>query len=472
MRKTNTLLSLFSILFLLLSCGNKKNTKPNIVFILTDDLGYADLSSYGSKFIKTPFLDNMALDGAKLTSYYSPQAVCSASRAAILTGAYSNRIGINGAFGPKSPKGINKNELLISEMLKDNGYSTGIFGKWHLGSADQFNPTKHGFDEFFGILFSNDMWPFHPERPDDYDDLMLFRNEKPIETLVDQSDLTKRITDESIEFINENKDNPFFLYIPHPQPHVPLFASQEFQGSTGKGMYADVISEIDFSVGRVLDALEKNGLTENTIVIFTSDNGPWLSYGDHAGSSGIYREGKGTAWEGGQRVPCIVKYPKEINRGTIIEEPLMGIDWLPTFAGVTNSKMSLNKIDGKNIWPLLTSETTKSPHQELYFYYKTNELHAVRSGDWKLYFPRSYRSLNGKSGGKDGIPVKYEQNKVYENELYNLKSDPKETKNVISDFPEIVIKLEKMGENARYDMGDNLTNVKGIGSREVGFSNN
>ena len=472
MRKTNTLLSLFSILFLLLSCGNNKNTKPNIVFILTDDLGYADLSSYGSKFIKTPFLDNMALDGAKLTSYYSPQAVCSASRAAILTGAYSNRIGINGAFGPKSPKGINKNELLISEMLKDNGYSTGIFGKWHLGSADQFNPTKHGFDEFFGILFSNDMWPFHPERPDDYDDLMLYRGEKPIETLVDQSDLTKRITDESIEFINENKDNPFFLYIPHPQPHVPLFASQEFQGSTGKGMYADVISEIDFSVGRVLDALEKNGLTENTIVIFTSDNGPWLSYGDHAGSSGIYREGKGTAWEGGQRVPCIVKYPMEINRGTLIDEPLMGIDWLPTFASVTNSKTSSNKIDGKNIWPLLTSETNASPHKELYFYYKTNELHAVRSGDWKLYFPRSYRSLNGKPGGKDGIPVKYEQNKVYENELYNLKSDPKETKNVISYFPEIVIKLEKMGENARYDMGDNLTNVKGIGSREVGFSNN
>ena len=221
-------------------------------------------------------------------------------------------------------------------------------------------------------------------------------------------------------------------------------------------------------MGRVLEALEKNGLSENTIVVFTSDNGPWLSYGDHAGSSGIYREGKGTAWEGGQRVPCIVKYPDKISAGTVIDEPLMGIDWLPTFASLTDSKLSSNKIDGKNIWPLLTSETNKSPHEALYFYYKQNELHAVRSGDWKLYFPRSYRSLNGRPGGVDGIPVKYDQNIVSENELYNLKSDPKELNNVLNDYPDIVSKLEKMGEEARYDLGDNLTNVKGVGTREVG----
>ena len=469
MKKITLLLYGFLIGISVMSCDKPKEIKPNIVFILADDLGYADLSSYGSEFINTPFLDEMALNGAKLTSYYSSQAVCSASRAAILTGAYSNRIGINGAFGPKSKRGINENELLISEMLKENGYKTGIFGKWHLGDADKFKPTRHGFDEFFGILFSNDMWPFHPEFPNAFpDDLLLYRNEKPIETLIDQSDLTKRITDESVRFINENKDNPFFLYIPHPQPHVPLFASNEFNGSTGEGLYADVITEIDFSVGRVLEALEKNGLSENTIVVFTSDNGPWLSYGDHAGSSGIYREGKGTAWEGGQRVPCIVKYPDEISAGTVIDEPLMGIDWLPTFASLTDSKLSSNKIDGKNIWPLLTSETNKSPHEALYFYYKQNELHAVRSGDWKLYFPRSYRSLNGRPGGIDGIPVKYDQNIVSENELYNLKSDPKELNNVLNDYPEIVSKLDKMGEDARYDLGDNLTNVKGSGSREVG----
>ena len=469
MKKITLLLYGFLIGMSVMSCDEPKEIKPNIVFILADDLGYADLSSYGSEFINTPFLDEMALNGAKLTSYYSSQAVCSASRAAILTGAYSNRIGINGAFGPKSKRGINENELLISEMLKENGYKTGIFGKWHLGDADKFKPTRHGFDEFFGILFSNDMWPFHPEFPNAFpDDLLLYRNEKPIETLIDQSDLTKRITDESVRFINENKDNPFFLYIPHPQPHVPLFASNEFNGITGEGLYADVITEIDFSVGRVLEALEKNGLSENTIVVFTSDNGPWLSYGDHAGSSGIYREGKGTAWEGGQRVPCIVKYPEKISAGTIIDEPLMGIDWLPTFASLTDSKLSSNKIDGKNIWPLLTSETNKSPHEALYFYYKQNELHAVRSGDWKLYFPRSYRSLNGRPGGVDGIPVKYDQNVVSENELYNLKSDPKELNNVLNDYPDIVSKLEKMGEEARYDLGDNLTNVKGVGTREVG----
>ena len=469
MKKIKLLLYGFLIGVSLISCDKQKKVKPNIVFILADDLGYADLSSYGSKFINTQFLDEMALSGAKLTSYYSSQAVCSASRAAILTGAYSNRIGINGAFGPNSKRGINENELLISEMLKENGYKTGIFGKWHLGDADEFKPTRHGFDEFFGILFSNDMWPFHPEFPNAFpDDLMLYRNEKPIETLIDQSDLTKRITDESIRFINENKDNPFFLYIPHPQPHVPLFASSDFNGSTGEGLYADVITEIDFSVGRILDALEKNGISENTIVVFTSDNGPWLSYGEHAGESGIYREGKGTAWEGGQRVPCIVKYPNEISAGTVIDEPLMGIDWLPTFADLTNSKLSSNKIDGKNIWPLLTSETNKSPHDALFFYYKQNELHAVRSGDWKLYFPRSYRSLNGRPGGKDGIPVKYDQNIVSENELYNLKIDPKELNNVLNNYPEIVNKLENMGENARYDLGDNLTKVKGVGTREVG----
>jgi len=461
---------LIIISVIMLSCEKNSDIKPNIVFILTDDLGFADLSTYGSEFINTPYLDNMASGGAKLTSYYSSQAVCSASRAAILTGAYSNRIGINGAFGPKSNKGINEKELLISEMLKENGYKTGIFGKWHLGDADIFLPTRHGFDEFFGILFSNDMWPFHPEFPNAFpDDLLLYKNENPIETLIDQSDLTKRITDESIRFINENKNNPFFLYIPHPQPHVPLFASKQFKDSTGNGLYADVITEIDFSVGRVLKALEDNGLSENTIVVFTSDNGPWLSYGDHAGSSGIYREGKGTAWEGGQRVPCIVKYPKKIKSGLVIDEPLMGIDWLPTFANVTNSRMSSNKIDGKNIWPLLISKTIKSPHEALYFYYKSNELHAVRSGDWKLYFPRSYRSLNGRNGGKDGIPVKYDQNIVYEKELYNLKDDPIELNNIIKDHSNIVIKLEQMGNNARNDLGDKLTNVEGTGRREVGI---
>ena len=464
----NNLIILFFILTFL-ACNNKSQEKPNIVFILTDDLAYADLSSYGSNDIETPFLDKMASDGVKLTSYYAAQAVCSASRAAILTGCYPNRLGISGAFGPKSKKGINPNEFLVSEMLKENDYKTGIFGKWHLGDAEKFLPTNHGFDEFYGILFSNDMWKFHPERPQDYpDELMLYRNDNPIQPLIDQSDLTKNITDESIRFIEENKDNQFFLYIAHPQPHVPLFVSNEFRGRTGNGLFADVISEIDFSVGRVMEALEKNNLTENTIIVFTSDNGPWLSYGDHAGSSGIFREGKGTAWEGGQRVPCIIKYPKEIKANTIIDVPVMGIDWMPTFSHITGSKLSNNKIDGKNIWPLLTQKQKKSPHKELYFYYRQNELHAVRSGNWKLYFPRTYRSLNGKEGGKNGIPVKYDFNEVKSNELYNLKEDPGESINVYLQNIEKANELEKMGENARKELGDALTNRDGVGVRKIG----
>ncbi len=454
----------------LFGCSESIEKSPNIVFILTDDLAYADLSSYGSEFIETPNLDKMADDGVKMTSYYAAQAVCSASRAAILTGCYPNRLGISGAFGPKSKRGINPDEFLLSEMLKENNYRTGIFGKWHLGDAEKFLPTNHGFDEFYGILFSNDMWKFHPERPEGYpDDLMLYRNNTPVQPIIDQSDLTKNITDESIRFIEENKDQQFFLYIAHPQPHVPLFASKDFNGSTGNGLFADVISEIDFSVGRVIEALEKNNLSENTIVVFTSDNGPWLSYGDHAGSSGIYREGKGTAWEGGQRVPCIIKYPAEIKAKTIIDEPVMGIDWMPTFSHITSSKLSANKIDGKNIWPLLTQKENKSPHKELYFYYRQNELHAVRSGNWKLYFPRSYRTLNGKPGGKDGMPVKYEYNYVKFNELYNLKEDPSEMKNVYMENIEKAKELEKMGENARQELGDALTSRVGDGVRKIGL---
>ena len=458
------------LLIFLFGCSESIEKSPNIVFILADDLAYADLSSYGSEFIDTPNLDKMAEDGVKMTSYYAAQAVCSASRAAILTGCYPNRLGISGAFGPKSKGGINPDEFLLSEMLKENNYRTGIFGKWHLGDAEKFLPTNHGFDEFYGILFSNDMWKFHPERPEGYpDDLMLYRNKTPIQSIIDQSDLTKNITDESIRFIEENKHEQFFLYIAHPQPHVPLFASKDFNGSTGNGLFADVISEIDFSVGRVIEALEKNNLSENTIVVFTSDNGPWLSYGDHAGSSGIYREGKGTAWEGGQRVPCIIKYPGEIKAKTIIDEPVMGIDWMPTFSHITGSKLSDNKIDGKNIWPLLTQKENKSPHKELYFYYRQNELHAVRSGDWKLYFPRSYRTLNGKPGGKDGMPVKYDYNYVKSIELYNLKEDPSEMKNVYMENIEKAKELEKMGENARQELGDALTFRVGDGVRKIGL---
>ena len=452
------------ILLVIFSC-EKNNNSPNIIFILTDDLGYGDLSSYGSETIKTINIDKLAEDGVKLTSYYAAQPVCSASRAAILTGAYPNRIGIYNAFGPTSNSGINHDEYTLAEMLKDNGYKTGIFGKWHLGSIKEFFPTKHGFDEFYGILYSNDMWRWHPEYPEGYpQDLLLYRNETAIKEIVDQSNLTKDITTESINFIKKNKDQPFFLYIAHPQPHVPLFVSEDFTNITGKGLYADVVTEIDYSVGRIITYLEENDLSDNTILVFTSDNGPWLSYGDHSGSSGIYREGKGTTWEGGVRVPSIIKFPNGL-KPSIIDEPVMAIDWMPTFANITKSKLSQNKIDGKDIWPLLSGEVDQTPHKKLYFYYRVNELHSIRMNEWKIQFSRTYRSLNGRDGGKDGVPVKYDMNLIESNELYNLKNDPGERINVYDRFPEIAKKMEKLGEEARIKLGDNLLGVKGIENR-------
>ena len=452
------------ILLVIFSC-EKNNNSPNIIFILTDDLGYGDLSSYGSETIKTTNIDKLAEDGVKLTSYYAAQPVCSASRAAILTGAYANRIGIYNAFGPTSDSGINSNEYTLAEMLKENGYKTGIFGKWHLGSKKEFFPTNHGFDEFYGILYSNDMWRWHPENPEGYpQDLLLYRNENALIEITDQSNLTKDITTESINFIEKNKGNPFFLYMAHPQPHVPLFVSEDFEDLTGNGLYADVITEIDYSVGRVLDKIEESGLTENTIVVFTSDNGPWLSYGDHAGSSGIYREGKGTTWEGGVRVPSIIKFPYGL-KPSIIDEPVMAIDWMPTFANITRSKLSQNKIDGKDIWPLLSGEVNRTPHKELYFYHRVNELHSIRMNNWKIQFSRTYRSLNGRAGGKDGIPVKYDMNLIEKNELYNLKDDPQEKINVYDSFPEIAKKMEELGDKARIKLGDNLMGIKGKENR-------
>ncbi|MEO2144258.1 MAG: sulfatase, partial [Flavobacteriaceae bacterium] len=447
--------------------GEQKS--PNIIFILTDDLGFEDLSSYGSKLINTPYLDKLAKEGALLNSYYSTQAVCSASRASILTGSYPNRIGFSGALGPNSKKGINPNELLISEMLKINGYKTAIYGKWHLGDNKKFLPTRHGFDDFYGILYSNDMWPFHAEYPDSYPDLMLYEKEEPIKILEDQSNLTKELTLKSVEFINKNKENPFFLYLAHPQPHVPLFASSDFKGKSKNGLYTDVIQEIDYSVGLIMKALKDNNLEDNTIVVFTSDNGPWLSYGEHAGSTGVYREGKGTTWEGGQRVPCIVWYPNEIKPNTVISTPLMGIDWLPTFASVTNSSLSENKIDGKNIWEVLINKTKNSPHEALFFYYHVNSLHAVRYGDWKMYFPHRYRTLNGRKGRNDGIPIKYEYVDLEQKELYDLAKDPSETKNLYQEFPEVVKKIEALADIKRSEIGDDLTKIVGIENRPVGI---
>jgi len=465
-----------AIAFCLLSCGEKTAKKektsspPNVVLIFTDDQGYQDVGVFGSPDIKTPNLDKMASEGVKLTGYYAAQAVCSASRAGILTGCYPNRIGIHNALGPHNTHGINASETTLAEMLKDKGYKTAIFGKWHLGHHPMFLPTQHGFDEWFGIPYSNDMWPFHPKQGPifNFPDLPLYENETVIDTLTEQSQLTTRITERSVDFIKRNKDNPFFLYVPHPQPHVPLFVSEKFKGKSERGLYGDVIMEIDWSVGQLMKALKENGLEENTIVIFTSDNGPWLSYGNHAGSALPLREGKGTAWEGGQREPFIIKYPAQLKAGQKINVPVMAIDILPTIAELTDSKLPENTIDGKSAWKILTGER-KEPVQDAYFfYYRVNEMHGVRYGKWKLYFPHTYRTMDGQEPGKDGQPGEYRMVDLKEIELYNLEKDISETKNVASEHPEIVNQIKLLANRMRTRLGDSLLGLDGTETREPG----
>ena len=470
---TNKILILLFLFLHLFSCKNaepKKETPPNVIIIFTDDQGYQDVGCFGSPNIETPHLDQMAKDGVRLTNFYAAQAVCSASRAAILTGCYPNRLGVHGAFMPNAKKGLNLSETTIAEMLKDNGYRTGIFGKWHLGDHPKFNPRQHGFDEYFGIPYSNDMWPYHPQQGPifNFDILPLYENETVIDTLTDQSNLTTQITERSVDFISKNKDNPFFLYVAHPQPHVPLFVSDKFKGKSKRGLYGDVIMEIDWSVGEILAAIKKNNLDDNTLVIFTSDNGPWLSYGEHSGSALPLREGKGTALEGGQREPCIIYFPKKIKGGRTIDVPMMTIDVLPTIANLTGAKLPENKIDGKNIWDIWTGESSQSPHDAYYFYYHQNELHGVRYQNWKMYFPHRYRTLNGREGGKDGLPGPYDYVNIEEIELYDLSIDISETKNVAAENPEVIEKIKLLADGMRDELGDALLEKTGKGNREIG----
>lgn len=459
------------LLLILSGCvasNNPEPASPNIVIIFTDDQGYNDVGVFGSPDIETPHLDKMASEGIQLTSFYAAQAVCSASRAALLTGCYPNRIGIHQAFMPNSKIGINPAETTIAEMLKKAGYQTAIFGKWHLGDAPEFNPLNHGFDTWFGIPYSNDMWPLHPQQGPvfNFGPLPLIEDRTVIDTLEDQSLLTKQITEKSVAFIEE-ADGPFFLYVPHPQPHVPLFASDTFKGKSERGLYGDVIMEIDWSVGQILDALKQKGVDENTLVIFTSDNGPWLSYGEHSGSAYPLREGKGTTWEGGQRVPFIARWPGKIRTRTS-DEPLMTIDLMPTIAEITGAELGPLPIDGRNAWDFLRGDSYDSPQDTYYFYYRVNELHSIRYKDWKLYLPHTYRSLNGKPGGRGGLPAPYVQLSVDSMEIYNVALDPGENSPVSVQEGHLTEELTEIVERARKDLGDKLTGVQGNGVREPG----
>jgi arylsulfatase A len=456
-------------IILLLTTSVTAQRLPNIVIIFIDDMGYADIGPFGAQGYKTPHLNRMAKEGIRFTSFYVAQAVCSASRTALLTGCYPNRLGLHGALGPGAKHGIHDNEMTIAEVLKPKGYATAVYGKWHLGHHPQFLPTRHGFDEYFGLPYSNDMWPNHPEaKPGTYPPLPLIENEKVIQLMPDQAQLTRQYTERAVSFIERNKDKPFFLYVPHTMVHVPLFVGEKFKGSAKTGLYADVVQEVDWSVGEILGALKKHKLDQDTLVIFTSDNGPWLSYGEHAGSSGPLREGKGTAWEGGVRVPFIARWPGKIPAGRVMHQPAMTIDLLPTIAKLVKAELPKHKIDGLDIWPLLKGDPkAKNPHEAYFFYYNTNELQAVRSGNWKLILPHSYRTLGNQPKAKDGIPIKYQQVKAGL-ELYDLEKDVGEKNNVADQHPEVVKRLEALAEQAREEMGDSLTKRVGKGVREPG----
>jgi arylsulfatase A-like enzyme len=407
----------------------------------------------------------MAREGVRFTDFYVAQAVCSASRAALLTGCYPNRVGILSALGPASKVGISDKEKTIAGVLKAKGYATAIYGKWHLGHHQKFLPTNHGFDDYFGLPYSNDMWPKHPTAK--FPDLPLIEGTRTMATNPDQRNLTRWYTERAVQFITKNKDKPFFLYVPHNMPHVPLFVSDKFKGSSKQGLFGDVIAEIDWSVGQILQAIRKNGLDENTLVIFSCDNGPWLSYGEHAGSAGPLREGKATSWEGGVRVPLVARWPGKVKAGTVCRQPAMTIDLLPTLAKLAAAPLPQNKIDGLDIAPLLFGHKGATSLHEAFFFYWGRELQAVRAGKWKLHFPHEYRTLAGRPGGKDGKPARYTQARTPLT-LFDLEADPGEKNNCADRHPEVVSRLKKLADAARKDLGDTATKTKGAGVREPG----
>jgi arylsulfatase A len=448
---------------------------PNIIVILTDDQGYGDVGVYGAKGYTTPNLDRLARDGAMFTNFHVAQGVCSASRAALLTGCYSNRVGIHGALSPKVNYGLNPTETTLADLLKSRGYATGMAGKWHLGHLAPFLPNHQGFDESFGLPYSNDMWPYHPEaKAGTYPKLPLLENGQVIDpeiTPEKMNQLTTRYTERAVSFIERHQDKPFFFYLAHSMPHVPLAVSEKFRGKSAQGLYGDVIMEIDWSVGEIVRTLDKLGLTQDTLLIFTSDNGPWLSYGNHAGSSGPLREGKGTSWEGGTRVPCLMRWPGHIPAGARSDDFLMTIDLLPTVARLTGAALPEKRIDGLDIWPLLARTAgAANPHEGYGIWYAQNELQAVVSGDghWKLVLSHRYRTLAGRAGGRDGIPSKYGDATVTTPLLYELSQDISESTDVAAAHPEVVKTLLAFAEKCRADLGDSLTKRTGAGNREPG----
>ena len=428
---------IFYLFIILQLTGLIFSKTPNFIVIFTDDQGYEDIGCFGSPKIKTPHLDKLAAEGRKFTSFYSANSVCSPSRAALMTGCYPTRVSVPGVLFPRHKEGLNPDEITIAEVLKTKGYATSCIGKWHIGHKPKFLPTRQGFDSYYGIPYSNDM-TIDPEAKLAADinlregfTLDRIKNEKPKKNLVplmrneevieypcDQTTLTKRYTEEAVKFIEKNEDKPFFLYLPHTMPHIPLFASKKFKGKSDRGPYGDTIEEIDWSVGEIMKALRKNNLDENTLVIYTSDNGPWKLKEGRGGSAHPLRGYKFQTYEGGMRVPCIMSWKGKIPSGTVCDEIGATIDLLPTFANLVGAKIPDDRIiDGKNIWSIISGEKgARSPH-EIYYYYKGNRLESARQGKWKV-----------RRSGKKSQSV----------ELYDLDNDIAESKNLSQKNPELI----------------------------------
>jgi arylsulfatase len=467
-------------------CNVQAATPPNVVLFFIDDMGYGDLSLTGASGYQTPAIDRLAKEGMFFSQFYAAQPISSASRAGLMTGCYPNRIGISGALMPQDKIGLHPEEETIAEVLKKKGYACGMVGKWHLGHLQPFLPLQNGFDEYLGLPYSNDMWPVdyagnrvteasnlphklrHPALP------LIDGNEKIRElwTLDDQSELTTLYTERAVQFIKKNKNTkqPFFLYIAHSMPHVPLAVSGKFKGKSRQGLYGDVIMEIDWSVQEVLKALKEQGLEENTLVIFTSDNGPWANFGNHAGSNGGLREAKATTFEGGQRVPCIMKWKGVIPEGRICNQLASTIDILPTLATIAGASLPSLKIDGVNIEPLLQGKENVSPREYFLYYYGKNNLEAIRDDRFKLVFPHTHATYRNQIPGDNGYPGVVGQAEISLS-LYDLRRDPGEQFDVKELYPDVVERLSAIAETARKDLGDDLTKQEGAYRRKSGVIN-
>lgn len=451
------------------------NGQPNVIVINMDDMGYGDTEPYGMTGIPTPNFNRMAKEGTRFTHFNAGQPICTASRAALLTGCYPNRIGLSGVLLPKDKHALDPQEETIASLLKKKGYHTAMFGKWHLGNKAPYFPIHYGFDTFLGLPYSHDIWPVDwdgytvvtdtANRKSKNPPLPLLQGDKAIDTIRnidDAAKLTTLFTERSVAFIKANKSRPFFLYLAHPLPHVPLAVSNKFKGKSELGLFGDVIMELDWSLGQILKALDDEKLAANTILMVTSDNGPWLNFGDNAGSSGGFREGKQTTWEGGNRVPFIVRWPGKIEAGGVNSELFTNIDLLPTVVAATGASLPKNKIDGLNFLPLLTRQTPKGPREVFYYYFGVgaNNLEGVRYKHWKLVLPHKAATYTRDPHGKAGKPGPVSQADV-PMALFDLAHDPGEAYDVQKLYPEVVQKIMAFAEAAREDLGDDLTGRKG-----------